>query len=84
MTRLEVFGSASQDVGFDHERSDADFLVTFEPARRNDLTVLLDLQEALERLLGRPVDLVEREAVEASANYLRRNAILKQAQTVYG
>jgi predicted nucleotidyltransferase len=84
VARLEVFGSAAQGVGFDPVRSDADFLVTFEPASRDDLSVLLDLQEALERLLGRPVDLVEREAVEASRNYIRRRAILKQARTVYG
>lgn len=84
VARLEVFGSAAQGVGFDPTRSDADFLVTFEPAYRNDLSVLLDLQDALERLLGRPVDLLEREAVEASGNYIRRKAILKQARTVYG
>jgi predicted nucleotidyltransferase len=84
VARLEVFGLAAQGVGFDPVRSDADFLVTFEPTSHNDLTVLLDLQEALERLLGRPVDLVEREAVEASRNYIRRRAILKQARTVYG
>lgn len=82
--RLEVFGSAARGEGFDTAGSDVDFLVTFAPARRNDLTRLLDLQEALERLLGKPVDLIEREAVEASANYIRRRAILKQARTVYG
>jgi uncharacterized protein len=38
----------------------------------------------LERLLGRRVDLVEREAIEASRNFIRRRAILKEAKTVYG
>ncbi len=64
--------------------SDADFLVTFKPAARNDLAAFTDLKEALERLLGRPVDLIEREAVEASRNFIRRRAILKEAETVYG
>ena len=32
VTRLEVFGSAVRDAGFDPKRSDADFLVTFAPA----------------------------------------------------
>jgi predicted nucleotidyltransferase len=82
--RLEVFGSAARGAGFDHNRSDADFLVTFKPSARNDLAAFADLKEALERLLGRPVDLVEREAIEASRNFIRRRAILHEAETVYG
>jgi predicted nucleotidyltransferase len=84
VARLEVFGSAARRTGFDPDRSDADFLVTFAPAARNDLAAFSDLKEGLERLLGRPVDLVEREAVEASRNFIRRRAILTQARTVYG
>lgn len=84
VTRLEVFGSAARSAGFDPQRSDADFLVTFAPVARNDLTAFADLKDALEALLGRPVDLVEREAVEASRNFIRRRAILNEAETVYG
>jgi len=84
VARLEVFGSAARGTGFDPERSDADFLVTFTPAARNDLAAFADLKDALEKLLGRPVDLVEREALEASRNFIRRRAILEQAETVYG
>ncbi len=55
--RLEVFGSAVRDAGFDPKRSDADFLVTFAPAARNDLTAFADLKEALEKLqLGYRLD----------------------------
>jgi predicted nucleotidyltransferase len=54
---LEAFRSAARGAGFDPNRSDADFLVTFEPATRNDLSAFADLKEALEKLLGRPVDL---------------------------
>jgi len=84
VARLEVFGSAARGTDFDPNRSDADFLVTFKPATRNDLAVFSDLKEALERLLRRPVDLVEREAIEASRNFIRRRAILNEAETVYG
>ena len=84
VARLEVFGSAARGARFDPNRSDADFLVTFTPAARNDLAAFTDLRDALERLLGRPVDLVERETVEASRNFIRRRAILKEAETVYG
>jgi predicted nucleotidyltransferase len=40
----------------------ADFLVTFSPVARNDHAAFADLKEALEYLLGRSVDLVERES----------------------
>jgi uncharacterized protein len=84
VARLEVFGSAARDTGFDPSRSDADFLVTFTPATRNDLSAFADLKENLERLLGRPVDLVEREVIEGSRNFIRRRAILRDAETIYG
>jgi len=84
VARLEVFGSAARGTDFDRDRSDADFLVTFMASARNDLAAFADLKEALERLLGRPVDLVEREAIEASRNFIRRRAILTEAETVYG
>jgi uncharacterized protein len=84
VARLEVFGSASRGGDFQPERSDIDFLVTFMPAVRNDLAAFADFKEALEALLGRPVDLIEREAVEASRNFIRRRRILREAEAVYG
>jgi predicted nucleotidyltransferase len=83
VTRLEIFGSAARG-DFDPARSDADFLVTFQPAVRNDIGALDDLKESLEELLGRPVDLVERETIETSRNFIRRRAILREARTLYG
>ena len=82
--RLEVFGSAARKGGFDPARSDADFLVTFSPAVRDDFSAFIDFKQALEALLGRPVDLVEREAIETSRNYIRRRRILADAESVYG
>jgi predicted nucleotidyltransferase len=84
VARLEVFGSAARDAGFDPDRSDIDFLVTFEPRVRNDLATFGDLKDALEQLLKRPVDLVERESIERSRNFIRRRAILNEAESVYG
>lgn len=82
--QLEVFGSAARGSDFDPGRSDADFLVTFTPEARNDLAGFADLKDALEGLLGRRVDLVEREALEVSRNYIRRSRILAEAELVYG
>ena len=58
--------------------------MTFAPAARNDLAAFADFKDELEALLGRPVDLVERAAVEASRNYIRRRRILAEAEAVYG
>jgi len=84
VARLEVFGSALRAADFDPARSDVDFLVTFALQSRDNLAAFVDLKEALEALLGRPVDLVERQAVEASRNFIRRRRILEEAEAVYG
>jgi predicted nucleotidyltransferase len=84
VTRLEVFGSAATGDGFDPARSDADFLVTFTPVADADFGAFAELKEAFETLLGRPVDLVDREAVETSRNYIRRRRILREAELING
>jgi uncharacterized protein len=81
--RLEVFGSAARATDFDAQRSDADFLIEFEPGCDPGMAGFMELKEALERAVGRPVDLVDRAAVERSRNYLRRRQILGEAEPVY-
>lgn len=64
VARLELFGSGARGADFDPAKSDADFLVEFD--QRGGLSALdqfLGFSEALQRLLGRPVDLVEASAV---------------------
>lgn len=61
--RLSVFGSAVTDR-FDPERSDVDFLVEFAKGSPNSFDTYFGFKEALEELLGRPVDLVEPVALE--------------------
>lgn len=61
--RLYLFGSANGE-SFDPARSDVDFLVDFAPATpREHATRYFGLLQALERLLGRHVDLVELKAI---------------------
>jgi uncharacterized protein len=61
--RLDLFGSAAGH-GFDPEASDLDFIVSFE---RRDPPELFDryfgLNEDLEKLFGRRVDLVTEDAL---------------------
>ena len=78
--RLEVFGSAARG-DFDPRRSDVDFLVEFEAdATTGALDTYFGLKEALETLLGRPVDLVMPDAIENP--YLKRS-IEESRETVY-
>jgi predicted nucleotidyltransferase len=75
--------SAARTADFDNRRSDADFLIEFEPGADPDMAGFLDVKEALEVVVGRSVDLVDRIAVEQSRNYLRRRQILLDAEPVY-
>ena len=61
--RLEVFGSAARATDFDPLKSDADFLVEFEPDAKRGLDAYFAFKSALEQLLRREVDLVEARAV---------------------
>jgi uncharacterized protein len=80
---LEVFGSAARGEDFEPAGSDADFLVVFAPDADAGLKDFLDLQEALEEVLGCRLDLIERLCIEKSRNYIRRRHILAQAESVY-
>ena len=78
---LSIFGSALRDdFG---PASDVDVLVTFELSADWSLFDHMQMKEELEVLLGRKVDLVNRRAIERSPNWIRRDAILNSAETVY-
>jgi hypothetical protein len=81
VAELAIFGSALRaDFGPD---SDIDVLVTFEPDSKRSLFDVVRMEEELEGMFGREVDLVTRPAVEASRNYLHREAILNSARVLY-
>jgi predicted nucleotidyltransferase len=67
------------------EDSDIDVLVVFDsnPQFRLGLMDLVKISYELEDLFGRKVDLVERESIETSHNWLRRREILNTAQVIY-
>ncbi len=75
---LSIFGSALRDdFGPD---SDLDVLVSFDPGTPLDIDGLLDMKEELETLFGRPVDLVEKEALR---NPWRKHEILRTREVIY-
>jgi len=78
--RLDAFGSILRP-DFDPLKSDADFLVEFEPVAVADrMQSYLALREALASLLSRPVDLVEEDAIR---NPYILQAVAKQQQVLY-
>ena len=78
---LAIFGSALRaDFG---PESDLDFLVVYAPDAGTTLFDEACIQEELEALFSRPVDLVSKHAVEESPNWMRRKAILEHTERVY-
>lgn len=72
-----LFGSAVRE-DFKPE-SDVDVLVTLAPDAPWTLSNWLEMQRELESLFHRPIDLIERNAVERSGNRFRKRAILSSA-----
>jgi predicted nucleotidyltransferase len=75
---LALFGSVLRE-DFSPE-SDVDVLVTFDSGAPWSAWDLIAMQEELEALLGRKIDLVEKDAVH---NPFRRREILRSHQVVY-
>jgi predicted nucleotidyltransferase len=78
ITEFALFGSVLRgELG---SESDIDVLVSFAPDAEWSLFDLVELQEELEKLFGRKVDLVEKAGLR---NPFRRHAILKSMEVVY-
>ena len=81
ITEFSLFGSVLR-ADFDAE-SDLDILVAFAPDADWSLLDHVKMEQELEALLGRKVDLLSRRSVERSHNWLRRREILDTAEVVY-
>jgi predicted nucleotidyltransferase len=81
ITEFALFGSVlREDFG---PESDIDVLVTYAPDADRSLANHLAMYDEIEVLFGRKVDLINRESIERSRNYIRRRAILGSARTIY-
>ncbi len=81
INEFALFGSVLRnDFGSD---SDLDILVTFAPEADWSLFDHVRMQEELNHLLQRKIDLLSWRAVEQSHNELRRREILNTAQVIY-
>ncbi len=81
VTELSLFGSVLRDDF--RPDSDIDVLVRFAPDARLSIFDLTRMEKELGEAFGRKVDLVDRDVLEASPNYIRRRHILESAEVVY-
>jgi uncharacterized protein len=81
ITEFAIFGSALRDDF--RPDSDIDVLVTFAPKADWSLLDHVTMQDELETIFDRKVDLLSRRGLQRSRNYLRRQAILDSAKVVY-
>lgn len=81
ITELAVFGSALRpDFRPD---SDVDVLVSFADGADWSLFDHVQMESELAAIIGRKVDLVSRRAVERSDNWIRREGILRSAESLF-
>jgi len=78
---LWLFGSVLRDDF--RPDSDVDVMADFEQGLEPDLMQIVAVQEELSEILGRNVDLVERQSFEKSENYIRRRHVLESLEPVY-
>jgi predicted nucleotidyltransferase len=67
---LSLFGSILRDDF--HADSDIDILVAFAPTANWGLLDRAQMQEELEAVLSRRVDLISKRAIDRSSNWIRR------------
>lgn len=81
VAELYVFGSVvREDFG---PSSDLDIAVRFRPEVGYSLFDLMEMQDQLADLSGRPVDLLTLRAIEQMPNALRRRSILDTLELVH-
>jgi len=75
---FSLFGSVLRDDF--RPDSDVDVLVSFNPAASWSLFDLVTMQDELQKIFGRTVDLVEREGLR---NPFRKRSILSSREVIY-
>ena len=81
LTELALFGSVLRDDF--RPDSDIDVMVQFHPDAHPRFSTLDQMEAELKTIFDRDVDLITRQGIESSRNYLRRQEILSSAQVIY-
>ncbi len=81
IVELALFGSVlREDFNLD---SDIDVLVSFAEEAKITFFDLDSIEQELSKLFNRPVDVVTKEAIEQSHNWIRKKNILENYQVIY-
>ena len=81
VTEFALFGSVLREDF--QPNSDIDVMVQFYPNAHPTFRTLDQMEEELKTIFHRDVDLITRQGIETSRNYLRRHEILSSAQVIY-
>jgi uncharacterized protein len=81
VAELSLFGSILREDF--HSNSDIDVLIAFALEADWGLLKHVQMQQELQSILGRKVDLVSKRAIERSFNWIRRQEVLSTAQPIY-
>lgn len=76
-----LFGSVLRDDF--RPNSDIDVMVQFDANAHPTFLNLEEMEAELKSIFKRKVDLITRQGIESSRNYLRRQEILSSAQIIY-
>jgi uncharacterized protein len=76
-----LFGSVLRDDF--RPDSDIDVMVKFDPNAHPTFLSLEQMEVELKSIFNRKVDLITRQGIETSLNYLRRQEILSSVQIIY-
>jgi predicted nucleotidyltransferase len=78
---LGLFGTVLHDDF--RPNSGIGVLVGFEQEHKPGEVKMVEMRDELTKIFGQNVDLVERQAVEKSQNYIRRRHILKAVEPIF-
>lgn len=81
VSEFALFGSVLRDDF--RPDSDVDVLLTWSEDARISLFDYAPMKDELEAMFGRRVDLVSKEGIEESRNWIRKKEILGSARVIY-
>lgn len=81
IVEMALFGSVLGDKF--RSDSDIDIMIKFASNAKQGLLTLAKIKSELETRLRRKVDIVLRESIENSENWIRRQEILETARVIY-
>lgn len=81
ITKLEIFGSAT--TGALTDSSDIDLLVEYSPSFERTMADQIRIQNEIEALFGREVDLITKNSITKNPNPIFLDSVMRSLVTIY-